>query len=212
MGRLADLLRRPVAAATTLEHARDVGRRLAGDGASVGEALRTLRSQAQVRGREPRSEEVEALVEGWADTTLGHLHRLTCEDPLTGLATMAHLRTRVAEQRRAGLDLAHAHALVVVSPGGGEGDRSTHGSLGAALLCAALGERVRVVFSGGETIAHTHSGRVVVLAERDRRLEGSLALLRRLLDDDGFDTCVRTHPFPEGELETLLLLERLDLG
>ena len=165
-----------------------------------------------MRGREPRPEEVEALVEGWADTTLGHLHRLTCEDPLTGLATMAHLRTRVAEQRRAGVDLARAHALVVVSPSGEEGDRSSHGSLGAALLCAALGERVRVVFGGGETVAHTHTGRVVVLAGRDHRLEGLVALLRRLLDEDDQPATVQVHPLPEGELELVLLLERLDVS
>lgn len=214
MGKLADLLRRPVAdpAVDRLEHARDVGRRLAEDGAGVGEALRTLRAESQVRGREPRNEEVEALVEGWADTTLGHLHRLTCEDPLTGLATMAHLRTRVAEERRAGGDVAARHVLVVVTPGGSGEDRSAHGSLGAALLCAALGERARVVFGGGETVAHTHSGRVVVLADRDRRLEGLAALLRRLLDEDGYAVSVRVHPLPEGELETVLLLERLDLA
>lgn len=214
MGKLADLLRRPVAdpSVDRLEHARDVGRRLAGDGAGVGEALRTLRAEAQVRGREPRSEEVEALVEGWADTTLGHLHRLTCEDPLTGLATMAHLRTRVAEQRRAGDDAAARQALVVVSPSGAGGDRAAHGSLGAALLCAALGERARVVFGGAETVAHTHTGRVVVLAERDRRLDGLVGLLRRLLEEDGYDVSVRTHALPDGELETVLLLERLDLG
>lgn len=224
MGKLAGLLRRPSADPTSLEHARDVGRRLAEDGAGVGEALRTLRAEAQVRGREPRPWEVEALVEGWADTTLGHLHRLTCEDPLTGLATMAHLRTRVAEQRRAGLVPAQAHALVVVTPGGPGGDRPASdttgssgaaaegGALGRALSCAALGERVRVVFGGGETVAHTHTGRVVVLADRDRRLEGLAALLRRLLEDDGWDADVRVHPLPEGELELVLLLERLDAG
>ena len=211
MGKLAGLLRRPSADTTTLEHARDVGRRLAEDGAGVGEALRTLRAEMQVRGREPRAWEVEALVEGWADTTLGHLHRLTCEDPLTGLATTAHLRTRVAEQRRAGVDLAQAHALVVVSSGGTEGARPAHDSdsLRTALWGAALGERVRVVF-GGETIAQTASGRVVVLAHKDRRLEGLVALLRRLLLEDGYDVTTRVHPLPEGELELVLLLERLD--
>lgn len=211
MGRLADLLRRPAPGPTSLEHARDVGRRLARDGASVGEALRTLRAEEQARGREPRPEEVEALVEGWADTTLGHLHRLTCEDPLTGLATTAHLRTRVAEQRRAGVDLAQAHALVVVSPGGTEGDCPAHDSdsLRTALWGAALGERVRVVFAE-ETVAHTASGRVVVLAHKDRRLEGLVGLLRRLLLEDGYDVTTRVHPLPEGELELVLLLERLD--
>lgn len=68
------------------------------------------------------------------------------------------------------------------------------------------------MFGGGETVAHTHTGRVVVLADRDRRLEGLVALLRRLLDDDGCEADARVHPLPEGELELVLLLERLDVG
>jgi len=68
------------------------------------------------------------------------------------------------------------------------------------------------VFGGGETVAHTRTGRVVVLADRDRRLEGLVALLRRLLDDDGWEADVQVHPCPEGELELVLLLERLDVG
>lgn len=227
---VAALLRRPGADLATLRSrlvdARDVGRRLARDGAGVTEALRTLRlSTSAGRGREPRPAEVEALVEGWVEgwveATLGHLCRLSCEDPLTGLATMAHLRTRVAEQRRAGLDPAQAHALVVVtpvgrtSPGGagvGGGGPSPGSSLGLALRCAALGERVRVAFSGAEPVVGAAGGRVVVLADRDGRLEGLVALLRRWLAEDGWSVSVVLHPLPQGELELVLLLERLDLG
>ena len=35
-------------------------------------------------------------------------------------------------------------------------------------------------------------------------------MLRRLLLEDGYDVTTRVHPLPEGELELVLLLERLD--
>ncbi len=43
-----------------------------------------------------------------------------------------------------------------------------------------------------------------------RRAAGLVALLRRLLLEDGYDVTTRVHPLPEGELELVLLLERLD--
>ena len=33
----------------------------------------------------------------WSEATLAYLHQLSCEDPLTGLASLAHVRTRLAE-------------------------------------------------------------------------------------------------------------------
>ena len=33
----------------------------------------------------------------WSDATLEYLHDLSCEDPLTGLASLAHVRTRLDE-------------------------------------------------------------------------------------------------------------------
>lgn len=196
---------RSVVVLPDLAHARDLGRRLAEEGAGAGEALRTLAGGARsAHGRAPTVDEAVALVEEWAEVTLGHLHRVSCEDPLTGLATLAHLRLRVAELRRGGVDPARDRALVLVSPGGG------HEPLLTELVAAALGERVRVVFSADEVVARTARGRVVVLAAADARLERLAALLRRLLDDDGLDARVAVLPLPEDELGLVLLLDRLD--
>ena len=66
-----------------------VGRELARDGIDLGEALDGLRSTfARVLGREPDFGSTQALSVAWSDETLGYLHQVSCEDPLTGLATL----------------------------------------------------------------------------------------------------------------------------
>jgi len=197
-----------------LAHARDSGRRLADDGLSAGEALRAHLGRTEQDGvGTPRTEEVAAFVEGYVDATLAYLHRLGCEDPLTGLATTAHLRTRVGELRRAGVDLARDHAFVVVAPATGPDEGAD--PLGAAMGMAALGETVRVVFATGEAVARTGGRRVVVLAHRDHRLDRLVALLRRLLADQGSRAPagvpeVVVETIPDDELGLELLLGRLD--
>ena len=96
-----------------------VGRDMARDGADLGEALDGLRTTyARVLGGEPDFRAVRALCLAWSDETLGYLHELSCEDPLTGLASLAHLRARLAEVYRGAeqgeTSVATSHALVVV--------------------------------------------------------------------------------------------------
>ena len=66
----------------------------------------------------------------WSDATLEYLHDLSCEDPLTGLASLAHVRTRLDEIYREAeltdVGVAGSHALVIVElcfrePTGGRG-------------------------------------------------------------------------------------------
>ena len=58
---------------------------------------------------------VRAVSEGWSDAQLGYLHALSCEDPLTGLTSINHVRTRLGdayrESARAG---AEPHVALVV--------------------------------------------------------------------------------------------------
>ncbi len=92
---------------------------MARDGADLGEALDGLRATyARVLGGEPDFRAVRALCVAWSEETLGYLHQLSCENPLTGLASLAHLRARLSEVYRAaeqgGKSTNTSHALVVV--------------------------------------------------------------------------------------------------
>lgn len=169
-----------------------VGRELARDGVDLGEALHGLRSTfAQVRGTEPDFASTEALSVAWSDETLGYLHQVSCENPLTGLATLAHLRARLAElQRQAevtGTPAAEGHALVVLDlpPGDGAGAGSGEGAgqFGRALLMAQIADRTRLVFPGEESIGEATPSRLLVLAPRTDDLGLRVVVLRDLISD-----------------------------
>src|SRR5687768_1678499 len=75
-----------------------VGRDLASDGVSLGEALSGLvATYTAVGAGVPDFATAEALSVAWSEATLEFLHDVTCEDPLTGLASAPHLRTRLHE-------------------------------------------------------------------------------------------------------------------
>jgi GGDEF domain-containing protein len=123
-------------------------------------------------------------VTAWSDTTLGYLHRLSCEDPLTGLASQAHLRSRISELYRAagGQDVNAVHALVVCEVSAPRGRADVPGDhFTRAMRLARVGESARTVFPGGETIGRLGTSRVAVLVERDQRLGRRVRVLRTLL-------------------------------
>jgi hypothetical protein len=161
----------------------ELGRALARDGASLGEALDALSATYTLCvSAEPSFTATEALSVAWSEGTLEYLHQLTCEDPLTGLASLAHVRTRLNEIYREtendGVDIRTAHALVVVearSPG--------HEHFGRALMMAQVAEALRTVFSGGETLGRLHSDRAVAVVRRRPDLGGTVAVLRDYLGD-----------------------------
>jgi hypothetical protein len=122
----------------------EVGRETARDGADLGEALDGLRTTyARVLGGEPDFRALRALCVAWSEETLGYLHQLSCEDPLTGLASMQHVRARLSEVYRAaeqgGRSTNTSHALVVVDlpllarRASVEGGRPAEGALEGAL-------------------------------------------------------------------------------
>ncbi len=165
-----------------------VGRELARDGADLGEALDGLRTTyARVLGGEPDFRAVRALGLAWSEETLGYLHQLSCENPLTGLASLAHLRARLAEVYR-GTEQGESsspsgHALVVLDL-----PLSVPGSAGedvfeSTLRLVRFAECARMAFPGGETICQVNPGRVVVLAARADLLAQRVGLLRDLVGD-----------------------------
>jgi GGDEF domain-containing protein len=163
-----------------------LGHRLAADGVSLDEALSGLDTTFRVvLGAPPTFEDTRALSVAWSESVLGYLHRLSCEDPVTGLATMAHLQSRLAELYRASAEnrpVAESHAVVVLDVGPpAAGEAVGAGVLTEDLRVARAAEAVRTVFAGQETVGRVAQHRLTVLAPRDERLGQRVALLRRLL-------------------------------
>ena len=157
------------------------GRDLAQAGASLGEGLEGLRATTRlVRRRDPTFAECHALSLAWSETTLSYLHGLSCADPLTGLATLAHLRERISELYRDAA--ARSHALVVTQAdlGGPDGDLDP---ISSARRLALLGESVRSVFTRSATVGRVGRVRVVCLVPRDEALASRVSLLTRMLAD-----------------------------
>jgi hypothetical protein len=163
-----------------------VGRMLSSQGVSLAETLADLRTTYElVLGTEPAYTDACAVALGWSESTLGYLHQLSCADPLTGLASMAHLRGRLMELYRGdarGPALRDRYALVVVEASTPRLAGLTDEVFGADLRMSRIGESVRSVFSGAETICRIGPRRIVVLAGRNDALSRRTTLLRRLLD------------------------------
>jgi hypothetical protein len=166
------------------------GNQMAKDGASLDETLDALgETYRLVLGAEPAYDNVRALARAWSDTTLAYLHQLACEDPMTGLASLAHVRTRLSELYRGELRTASrvrdTHALVVAEV---PTDRHQEPPelvqakhvLTRAMRLSDLGEAARTVFAGTETIGRLGPDRIVLLVERNDRLGQRVALLRRM--------------------------------
>ncbi len=163
-----------------------VGSTVADDGVSLGEALTALSATYATLGLgEPTFAAVEALSLAWSEATLAFVSEISCEDPLTGLASGAHLRARLSEiYREAALTRSSprtTHALLVVDlaePAGA----SRRDPFEQALCLAGAAEVVRDAFAGGETLAKVGSDKVVVLVRRDAHLGATVAQLRESLD------------------------------
>ncbi|HET8604564.1 MAG TPA: hypothetical protein VFM09_11585 [Marmoricola sp.] len=167
-----------------------VGRDLARDGVDLGEALGGLRATyAGVVAGAPTVAAVEALALAWGEETLGYAHQISCEDPLTGLASLAHLRARLCEVYRAGevaaTSAAVTHALVVVELPLLAGVESREGRFGRALWMVRIAETVRLVFAGSETICQAGGARLIVLGERTALLGRKVVALAGLLEGLG---------------------------
>ena len=165
-----------------------VGRDMARDGADLGEALDGLRTTyARVLGGEPDFRAVRALGVAWSEETLGYLHQLSCEDPLTGLASLAHLRARLSEVYRiaeqGGTSTTTSHALVILDLPLLARPSAWEDAFEATLRLARLAESARMAFPGGETICQANQRRLVVVAQRSDLLARRVGLLRSLAQD-----------------------------
>jgi len=165
-----------------------VGRDVARDGADLGEALSGLRTTFElVVGDPPSFEATTALSMAWSEATLQYLHQLSCEDPLTGLASLAHLRTRLDEMYREAeltdVPVRRTHALVIVELVFPTGPAAPEHAFTRALRLVQLTEMIRSVWSGGQTIGRLGLHRAVAVVPRDADLGMSVGLLRELIRD-----------------------------
>lgn len=186
------------------------GRLLAEGGASLDEVLEELRTTSQaVTGEDPPYAAVRAISVAWSEATLAYLHQMSCEDPLTGLASLAHVRARLAElyrgQFRTVPAVQESHALVVADIRLGSG--ADH--IIEAMRLVRLGQAARTVFAGTETIAQVGTNRIVVVVERDERLGRRVALLRKVLGVADFRTRVWIEGLPPSDAAVAALLDEL---
>jgi hypothetical protein len=164
-----------------------VGRLLGSQGVSLEETLADLRSTYElVLGTEPAFTDACAVALGWSEATLAYLHQLSCADPLTGLASMAHLRGRLTElyrgDTRGPAPLRDRYALVVVEAAAPRLSGLADEVFGLDLRMSRIGESARSVFAGGETVCRIGPRRIVILAARNEGLPRRTTLLRNLLE------------------------------
>lgn len=184
-----------------------VGRKLAIDGICVDEALTDLRDTwRRACGTDPSYAAVSALVVAWSDSTLAYLHHLSCEDPMTGLANLVHVRGRITELYLQTDAVPETWALVVIElPEGTE--RLVH-----TMRLVRAAQAVRTVFVRGETVGLAGNRRILAIVEREHRLGARIRLLHKLLDDPGRDVPaprVWIEGLPGNDRTAELLLDEL---
>ncbi|MFD1826178.1 MULTISPECIES: hypothetical protein [Mumia] len=172
---LRDVLRRggdPEGAAVEL------GTAAAAEGIGWSELLRDVEDVSRsVSGSLPPYEMVRAMSIAWTETALQDAYAMSCEDPLTGLTTPEHLRTRLDDAyrlaERNGAAASDQWAFVVVeltSTGGPEI------GLLRSLSMIAVSDLLRTCFDGDETIARLGERRAVALVRRSDATRGYTAL------------------------------------
>ncbi len=196
------------------------GQELARDGASMEETLAGLRDTWRcLTGADPSYDVVTALLTAWSETTLGYLNQLSCEDPLTGLSSQAHLRSRLSELYRlggAGTDNGiGGFALVVFEmPSGDDPSDEPGDHFTRAMRLARAGELARTAFARDETVARLGLHRVGILTRRDGHLGRRVRVLRTLLEGAEPDSPVRVwiEGLPSTDAIAGMLLDELARG
>jgi hypothetical protein len=188
--------------ATATEAVAEIGRRAAREGASLDDMLAGLALTYQAFGgllEEPPFEVVRSLSAAWADTSLRYLHAVSCEDPLTGLSSLAHVRTRILEiyreSSRSGVQGSPEYALLVVELQWNGYESSPFDRL---LHFLDVAEILRTVYAGDETIGQLSSSRVVALVRRDDRIGHSVSGLLGLLQSWRDRTDIASRLWIEG--------------
>ncbi|MFE1166306.1 hypothetical protein [Nocardiopsis sp. NPDC058789] len=180
-----------------------LGEARARSGVEVGRALADLDAFGEVVGWEhvPLAL-VRALAEGWVEGGRG---RDTCQDPLTGLANEAYLRTRVRELYRSAEETVPAafdHHLVVVAL-----DPTLDPWRRAARLIV-LGHELNRFFTRGESVCLASRARIAVVARDEPALRTEIDELRSGIGWE-HGAAVWSVPLPATHREASALLDGL---
>ena len=174
-------------------------------GRSEGERTGVL-SRGEEGRRNPALRLVGAIAEGWAEESVSQFARGGCEDPLSGLATLSYLRTRLAEVYReaeqGGTSPAETHRLLVV------GLPRRPDPWRRLALPILVGRDLRAAFPGGETLSLAKPGPAIALVPARRDLPLRYARLRRNIQA-AFGTQIRMTPLPGRLTEALRLVDEL---
>ncbi|MGH3472911.1 MAG: hypothetical protein ACRDPG_12825 [Nocardioidaceae bacterium] len=206
---LADALRAQRDAAAA---AQEIGRQAAAEGVALDDLLGDVaRTYALVAGESPDFGVTRELAVSWSEASLRYFHALSCEDPLTGLATLSHVRSRLNEiYRRAeaeGAEVPTQQALVVVEfdPDASRFDR--------LMRLVDVAHQVRSVYSGQETIGRLTNNRIAAVVARAGGLGDDVTTLRALLDDwagrNGSSCRVWIEGLPASSVSAEALLDEL---
>jgi hypothetical protein len=199
--------------ASLLGVVEELGRSAAAEGVALDDVLANVATTYQISGDivdEPPFEVVRALAASWADSSLRFLHSISCEDPLTGLASLAHMRTRMAEvyretDRRRVVPTA-THALLVVQLHWPDTVTTTFDRL---LRLIDVAEMLRSVYTGDEVVGQLTASRAAALVRRDTSIGQSVSSLLGLLQEWEQRTGVVTRLWIEGLPATQLAGEAL---
>jgi hypothetical protein len=182
-----------------------LGRERADAGVPLDEARADLRQAARAAAVKAvgAAELLDALTIGWVEQCMDWLYARSCLDPLTDLAPVAYLATRLdevrAEARLMGLSVHDLHALVIVRTA------PTRDPIVRETRMITLQSVMREAFIGGETLARLGPTVAAALVARTPpiRLRHALGVLA-----DGIDQAVaagrlqstRTwvEPLPDG--------------
>ncbi|GAA3843313.1 hypothetical protein GCM10022243_07230 [Saccharothrix violaceirubra] len=121
---------------------------------------------------------LHATALGWGDVLSRQAADRSSDNPLTGLATGAYLRTRLREvyaEARAGGSLDHVLVLVGL-------DLTRTSGWSRVVAMTLLADALRTVFDSGETIATVNRSLAAVLLRRDVHLARRLANLKVVIE------------------------------
>ena len=189
-----------------------LGRSRARAGVGIAETIDDLTALFAVLGEgegrqwDPPLQLVGAIAEGWAEESVSQFAHVGCEDPLSGLASLAYLRTRLAEVYReaehGGTSPAETHRLLVV------GLPRRPDPWRRLALPILVGRDLRAAFPGGETLSLAKPGPAIALVPARSDLPLRYARLRRNIQA-AFGTQIRMTPLPGRLTEALRLVDEL---